>query len=113
MSKQKPVAWLGSSLNDLSDFPTEARRKIGFQLNRVQGGLEPDDWKPFGTVGAGVEELRVRAANNQYRCLYVARFEDVIYVLHCFVKKEQKTSSRDIEVAKQRYKLLISSRYLQ
>jgi phage-related protein len=73
----------------------------------------PDDWKPFSSVGAGAQEIRVRIDGNQFRSIYVARFDEAIYVLHCFAKKTQKTSTRDVEIARQRYRLMAKMRMLK
>lgn len=93
----KPIFWLGSSKQDIADFPTEARRKAGFQLRAVQKGQSPSNFKPMSTVGQGVEEIRIRT-ENAYRVFYVARFSEAIYVLHAFQKKTQKTAKKDIKV---------------
>lgn len=66
--------------------------------------MAPFDWKPMKAVGQGVREIRIRDESGTYRVIYVARFEDVVYVIHCFQKKTQKTSSRDIELARSRCK---------
>ena len=55
----KALRFVGSSLDDLRDFPAEARRQAGFDLYAVQRGLEPSDWKPMPDVGAGVQEIRI------------------------------------------------------
>jgi phage-related protein len=107
---KKPIRWLGGSLDDLKEFPENARRDAGSQLNRVQAGLDPDDWKPFSEVGAGTREIRVRDADGAFRVMYVAKFEDAIYVLHCFQKKTQKTSPRDKALAIARYRAMIEER---
>ena len=78
---------MGSSYRDLLDFPEEPRRDAGFQLGRVQAGLDPDDWRPFDDVGAGTREIRVKDLGGTFRVMYVAKFEEAIYVLHCFQKK--------------------------
>ena len=103
----KPVSFLGSSLDALKAFPQSARRMAGLQLDRVQRGLEPDSWKPMATVGAGVREIRVRDAAGAFRVLYVAQFEQAVYVLHCFQKKSARTSRSDIDIGKQRYRELV------
>ncbi len=59
------------------------------------------------TVGPGVREIRIREQSGAYRVVYVARFKDAIYVLHCFQKKTQKTSPRDLDLVRSRYKELI------
>ena len=110
MSTPKFVRFLATSLADLREFPEGARREAGFQIDRVQHGLEPFDWKPMPVIGQGVREIRVRELSGAYRVIYLARFDDAIYVLHCFQKKTQKTSLGDIELATQRYRDLIRSR---
>lgn len=103
----KPVEFRGSSLDDLRAFPSTARRECGFQIDRVQRGLDPLDWKPFKTIGPGVNEIRIKDAEGEFRTMYVAKFEDAIYILHCFRKKTQKTSQSDIDVVRKRYKELV------
>lgn len=101
----KPLRFVGSSLDDLRNFPLEARRMAGFELYAIQRGQEPSDWKPMKAVGPGVREIRIRVL-GEWRVLYVAKFADAVYVLHAFQKKTQKTSRKDIEVAQRRYKQL-------
>jgi phage-related protein len=103
----KPIAFLGSSLDDLRAFPLSARREAGYQLDQVQNGHEPDDWKPMKTVGQGVKEIRIRDAAGAFRVIYVASFADAIYVLHCFKKKSQRTSKAVLELASKRYRELV------
>lgn len=102
----KPVAFLGCALDDLRALPLAARRDAGHQLDRVQHGLEPDDWKPMNTIGPGVREIRVRDA-GAFRVIYIAKFSKAIYVLHCFQKKTQKTSKTDLDLAARRYRDLL------
>jgi phage-related protein len=99
----KPLEFVGSSLDDLKEFPAEARRAAGFELSFVQRGLEPSDWKPMNAVGAGVRELRIHVL-GEWRVLYVAKFATAVYVLHAFQKKTQKTGREDIELARARYR---------
>jgi phage-related protein len=65
---RKPLHFMGSS--HLKAFPDEARRDAGFNLDAVQRGLEPEDWKPLKTVGAGVNEIRVKDATGAYRMIW-------------------------------------------
>lgn len=102
----KPVVFLGDSLDRLRAFPERARRETGFQLDRVQRGLEPDDCKPMTTIGPSVKEIRVRDASGAFRVAYVASFAEAVYVLHAFQKKTPRTSQRDLELAKSRFKEL-------
>ena len=102
----KPVHFLGSSLNDLRAFPLSARREAGHQLDQVQNGHNPDDWKPMPSVGRGVQEIRIRDDAGAFRVIYVARLKQAVYVLHCFQKKTQKTARMDIAIAAGRYSAL-------
>jgi len=105
----KPLIWLGSAKSDMKAFPRDARRVAGFQLRRVQLGLEPNDWKPMANVGSGVREIRVQTGLS-HRILYVAKFEEGVYVLHAFEKRTAKTSRHDLELAKDRYRALAMRR---
>jgi phage-related protein len=99
----KPLEFVGSSLDDLREFPAEARRAAGFELGFVQRGLDPSDWKPMNEVGASVREIRIHVL-GEWRVLYVAKFDKAVYVLHAFQKKTQKTRREDIELARKRYR---------
>lgn len=103
----KPVEFLGDSLDALRRFPQDVRRQAGFQLDRVQHGLDPDDWKPMKSIGAGVKEIRVRDETGAFRVIYVAKFEEAVYVLHCFQKKAEKTEKAALDLARARLKNLI------
>lgn len=102
----KGVVWMGGSREDLKVFPTDARREAGYQLEKVQRGLAPDDWKPLRTVGQSVRELRIRESSGAFRIVYIATRPEGVYVLHCFQKKTQKTSGRDIRLATLRFKAI-------
>ncbi len=108
MKKEKAIYWVGTSYKDLLAFPDEAKRDVGYQLHRVQNGLDPENWKPFQTVGHGVKEIRITTNKNAFRVMYVAKFAENIYILHALQKKTQKTSSKDIEIAKARYNAVIN-----
>lgn len=103
----KPVAFRGNALDELRSFPEDARRVAGYQIDRVQRGYDPDDWKPMPTVGKGVREIRIWEEAGTFRVIYLAKLQDAVYVLHCFQKKTQKTATSDIEVARNRYKDLL------
>jgi phage-related protein len=96
--------------DDLLAFPKDARKEAGFQLGKVQAGLDPTDWKPFEDVGAGTREIRIRGASGIYRVMYLAKFEEAIYVLHCFRKKTQATGNRDKTIASARYSAVVNAR---
>lgn len=102
----KPVRFQGSAREDLAAFPESARREAGYELFMVQVGRNPTDFKPLPSVGPGVYELRVRDETGAFRVIYVARFEEAVYVLHAFQKKTRKTRQADIELAAVRYKTI-------
>jgi len=101
----KPIFFIGSSRDDLREFPEEVRKALGGELLRVQNGLMPVDFKPLKGVGKGAYEIRVHL-HGAWRVIYVARFANAVYVLHAFEKKTRKTSQNDIELAKRRYTLI-------
>ena len=106
----KPICFLGDSLKCLREFPEDARQDAGYQLDVVQRGGQPDDFKPMPTIGKGVEELRVRDDAGTYRVIYTARVADAVYVLHAFQKKTQATPKHQLDVARQRYTQLMKGR---
>jgi phage-related protein len=103
----KPIRFLGDSLKMLRTFPKDARQNAGRQLDRVQKGREPDDFKSMSEIGKGVEEIRIRDESGIYRVIYAARIADAVYVLHAFQKKTRQTSKQDIDTAKRRFKQLM------
>ncbi len=99
------MLWRGSSYKDLLSFPDEARREAGYQLGFIQLGFEPSDWKPMSSIGLGVKEIRIHV-KGEFRVLYIAKYKEMIYVLHAFQKKSQKTRNRDMDIAKTRLREL-------
>jgi phage-related protein len=99
----KPVRFMGDSLRRVRLFPKTARQQAGYELEMVQHGQEPSDWKPMPGIGRGVNEIRLHA-DGEHRVFYVAKFARAIYVLHAIQKKTQKTPTTDIELARARYR---------
>ena len=110
MQVEKEIRWIGSAYDDLVRFPDAPRRAAGFQLSKVQAGLDPEDWKSFDEIGAGTREIRIRDAGGMFRVMYVVKFEEAVYVLHCFQKKTQTTSKRDKDIATVRYRAVVNAR---
>ena len=98
----RPVRFLGNSLKSLRDFPDDARHDAGYQLDKVQRGGQPDDFKAMPGIGKGVEEIQVSEPSGAYRVVFVARRVEAVYVLHAFQKKTQATPKKDLEIAKKR-----------
>ena len=109
-NNEKEIRWVGSAYDDLLTFPEDPRRAAGFQLGKIQAGLDPDDWKPFDEAGVGTREIRIREASGIYRVMYVAKFEEAVYVLHCFQKKTQTTSKQDKNIVEARYRAVTNAR---
>jgi len=105
----KTVSFEGDALEVIRSFPDNARQRAGYEIDRIQNGLEPLNWKPFSSIGAGVREIRIQVG-MQYRVIYVAKFGDTVHILHAFQKKTQKTPKSDIELARQRLRQ-ITRRY--
>ncbi len=108
----KRVEWLGDSLDRLRKFPAEPKREAGYQLERVQAGKEPADFKPMPSVGLGVNEIRIRK-EGAFRVIYIAKLTEGIYVLQAFEKKARKTLKQDIELARTRFRKLVQERKQQ
>lgn len=107
----KEIEFYSRTLDEIRDFPEAAKREAGHQLDRVQRGYDPADWKPMPSIGKGVREIRIQE-QGQYRVIYIAKLEDAIHVLHAFQKKTQKTRKQDIEAAKHALKQILA-RYEQ
>jgi len=105
----KRVEWLGDSLERIREFPDAAKHEAGYQLERVQAGKEPADWKPMPSVGLGVNEIRVREG-VAFRVIYVAKFPEAVYVLHAFQKKARKTPKAEIDLSRERYRAMVNER---
>ena len=106
---RKSILWVGDSQKVVRTFPKPVKVDMGTELMRLQAGDDPIDWRPMPTVGAGVSEIRVQH-NGQWRLMYVAKFEEGVYVLHAFRKTTQRTSPADIDVTRNRLRDLIKER---
>lgn len=106
----RPLRFLGDSLKCLRDFPKDVRHDAGYQLDKVQRGDQPDNFKPMPTIGKGVEEIRVSDSSGAYRVIYVAKRAEAVYVLHAFQKKTQATSRNDLQIAKRRFMQMLGGR---
>jgi phage-related protein len=104
----KPVIWIGSSRDDLKQFPSDVQDVMGFALYLAQMGEKHPDAKPLkGFGGAGVLEIVDDFQGDTYRAVYTVRLSGRVYVLHAFQKKARrgiKTSQRDIDLIKERYR---------
>ena len=103
----KSVIFESNTLDIIRNFPDDARQRTGYELDRVQRGLEPENWKPFSSVGQGVREIRIQVG-MQFRVMYIVKFDDAVHVLHAFQKKTQKTKKSDIDIAKSAYKEIVN-----
>ena len=105
----KPLSWIGSSRDDIREFPEEVKDDIGYALREVQKGEKPASAKPLkGFKGAGVLEIIEDFHTDTYRAVYTVKFAEIVYVLHCFQKKSKKgirTPKQDIELIERRLKV--------
>jgi phage-related protein len=99
------LRWLGDSQDVIRSFSKDARQNLGNDLQRLDEGEEPLDFAAMGAVLPGVFELRDRDSEHWYRVLYIP-LEGLIYVLHCFTKKTNRTPQREIETGGKRLQLL-------
>ena len=113
MQPMKPVCFIATSRQNLQAMPDSARYALGSELKTVQYGGMPADFKPMPSVGAGVYEIRCKDAHGAFRVVYVAKFEEAVYVLHAFQKKTQKTAKPDIDLAASRYRMLVEKRRMK
>jgi phage-related protein len=105
---EKPLFWVGSSLNDLLAFPEKVQRKIGAALSVAQFGGKHPSAKPWKGAGSVVFEVVEDYRSDAYRAIYTVKFADAVYVLHAFQKKSPsgiRTPRRDVELVAQRLKL--------
>lgn len=104
----KPVEWIGSSRDDLRDFPEDVQQIMGFALYRAQLGKKHPDAKPLkGFKGAGVLEIVENFDGDTYRAVYTVKFEGIVYILHAFQKKSKQgiaTPKQDIDLIESRLK---------
>jgi phage-related protein len=99
----KDTEFLGSSLKVIKGFPGAAKARIGNEIQRLQRGADPTDFKSMKDLGSGVSEICVSEDQSWYRAFYVSKFEDAIYILHAFEKKRNKTDPKDIKAGKKIY----------
>jgi phage-related protein len=107
----KELEWRGGSQEAFQAFPKKVHEFLGPALRQVQNGRWPACAKPLKDVGAGVCELRQRHRRVAYRVLYVSRFEQRVYVLHCFMKdaaEGRRTRDREIQLVRRRYAELLA-----
>lgn len=105
-SVARRLIWLGDSLEQVRDFPEEARKEIGMTLYEAQAGGKAPSAKPFKGVGSGVFEIAVRFNKDAYRVVYAVQIGAKMYVLHAFQKKSKHgiaTPKQDVDLIKQRY----------
>jgi phage-related protein len=93
---EKRLHWVGSSREDLVEFPGAVQDDIGAALSAAQFGGKAGTAKPWKGAGSGVLEIVESHDGNAYRAVYTVQFPKAVYVLHAF----QKKSTRGIQTAK-------------
>jgi len=105
----KPLIWIGGSKKDLMALPTEVRKFFGHALDFAQRGNQHGAAKVLkGFGGAGVLEVVEDHISGTYRAVYTVKFEDAVFVLHCFQKKSKSgisTPKEDMDIIRARLKV--------
>lgn len=104
---EKPLHWVGSSKRDFLNFPEQVRSDMGYALGLAQLGGKHPHAKPWKGKGPGVLEVVENFQGDTYRAVYTVRFENAVYVLHCFQKKSPsgiRTAGTDIDMIGERLK---------
>ncbi|MER9202934.1 type II toxin-antitoxin system RelE/ParE family toxin [Mesorhizobium sp. M0933] len=106
---ERPIEWIGSSRKDLMQLPAEVRKFFGYALHFAQQGDQNPAAKVLkGFGGAGVLEVVENDAGGTYRAVYTVRFEEAVFVLHCFQKKSKSgiaTPKEDMDIIRARLKV--------
>ena len=103
----KEIVWMGSSLEDLCEFPEDVQDEVGYALYQAQLGRTVKNAKQLTGIGSGIMEIVSDYDKNTYRAVYATKIGEVIYVLHSFQKKSTKgisTPKKDINLIEQRFK---------
>ena len=107
-AREKPLIWIGSSKKDLMALPISVRKFFGHALDFAQRGDRHDAAKALkGFGGTGVLEVVEDDAGGTYRAVYTVKFEEAVFVLHCFQKKSKSgiaTPKEDMAVVRARLK---------
>jgi phage-related protein len=108
-SAERPLYWIGGSKKDLLSLPTRVRKYFGHALDFAQRGDRHDAAKPLkGFGGAGILEIVEADMGSTYRAIYTVRFEEAVFVLHCFQKKSKRgiaTPKEDMDIIRARLKI--------
>lgn len=108
-AEEKPLAWIGSAKKDLMALPIGVRKFFGHALDFAQRGGQHDAAKALkGFGGAGVIEVVENDVGGTYRAVYTVKFEEAVFVLHCFQKKSKKrieTPREDLNIIRARLKV--------
>ncbi|MBZ0096368.1 MAG: type II toxin-antitoxin system RelE/ParE family toxin [Sulfuricella sp.] len=109
LTKEKLLEWIGSSHKDLMALPTDVRRFFGYALSLAQAGDQHDAAKALkGFGGAGVLEVVEDDVGGTYRAVYTVKYEEAVFVLHCFQKKSKRgiaTPKEDMDIIRARLKV--------
>ena len=100
---RKKLVFVGDSRKRLLTFPRDLQRDAGHELLAIQDGDEASDTKVLVNVAPGVKEIRLWDESGTFRFVFVARFEEAVYVPHAFQRKTQSTSAKDLNLVRQRY----------
>ena len=110
----RELIFVGSSLDDLREFPAAVRQVIGRALREAQLGGKHESAKPLkGFTGARVLEIVESFAGDAFRAVYTVEFAEAVYVLHAFQKKSTRgkaTPRNHVALIERRHKSLVADR---
>lgn len=104
---KKDTVFVGSSLEDLTKFPRDVQREIGYALYQAEIGEKHHKAKPLKGF-SGVWEIRSDYRTDTYRAVYATKIGNRIYVLHCFIKKSKRgisTPKKEIDLIRKRLQI--------
>ncbi len=105
---ERPLYWVASSKRDLMEMPEAVVREMGFALGVAQHGGKHGAAEPWKGEGPGVFEVVRHHDGDTFRSIYTVKFEQALYVLHCFQKKSPsgiRTAKADVDLVHERLKV--------
>ncbi|ASK33540.1 hypothetical protein CEK62_03620 [Alcanivorax sp. N3-2A] len=123
MNPKRDVVYMGKSEKLIDKMPKDVEEIVKTNLQALQSSKASSfsdlpDWTNKGKVTDkplqgdnldGTHQLTVKHRDS-YRVVYIATYEDCIFVLHCFKKKTEGKSTKDMRTVKERYARLKDDR---
>lgn len=89
--------WMGPTKKEISAFPEDVKRVMGFCLNKLQEGAFDERIKPMtgnsAFRDARVVEIRDNFDGDTFRTMAAIKYPEALYVLHVFKKKSHRATA--------------------